>query len=331
MSTKKTFIAILLLATVFTACKNDLKEVVYSDVTSSTYKYDNVNAAIGIVYARMRDLFGHGTYYMLQETTSDAIVMPANPSGWDDGGIYKHMHLHTYNSEDPQINSMFNTLYSGVINATRIIEQLEAGTIPPGGGNTKERLIGEMKAARAFYYWLICDNFGNAPLVTSSSKELPSTSSRKDIYNFVVSELTAAIPNLSEVQDKTMYGRFNKWAAKALLANVYLNAEVYSGEAKWADCLTQCNDIIGKYSLENNYSDIFKTNNESSPEIIFAVPFDETLAGGFFVEMFSWHGALKGKKKYAGYTLGVRLGNGRISQFIDTYDTPMMNAWPIHG
>ena len=61
-----------------------------------------------------------------------------------------------------------------------------------------------------------------------------------------------------------MYGRFNKWAAKALLANIYLNAQVYVNEAKWADCLQQCNDIIasGKYNLEANYKDIFQTRNE---------------------------------------------------------------------
>src|SRR5436190_21612394 len=108
---KNTMVAVLLSLTVLTACKNNLNETLYSDVTSSTYKYDNPYAAIGIVYANMRNLFSHTNYYMLQETTSDELVMPANASGWDDGGIYKHMHLHTYNSLDPQVNNMFNTFY----------------------------------------------------------------------------------------------------------------------------------------------------------------------------------------------------------------------------
>jgi hypothetical protein len=321
---------VLLLSALITACKNNLEEIVYSDVTSSNYKYDNPNSAIGIVYANMRDLFGHQNYYMLQETTSDELVMPANASGWDDGGIYKHMHLHTYNSEDPQLNNMFNRLYAGVINANRIIEQIESGVIVPPSGVSKEMLTGEIRVARAFYYWLICDNFGNAPLVTSTAdKSLPGTTSRKDIYNFVVSEITASLPSLSENLDKSMYGRFNKWAAKALLANVYLNAQVYSGETKWAECLAQCNDIIGKYSLESNYADIFKTQNENSPEIIFAIPFDQTLGQGLFTEMYSWHGALKGKKNMQATPWGSGSAMG-ISQFIDTYspnDERLADTW----
>jgi len=304
---------------ILASCKKDLNEVVYSDVTSSTYTYDNANAAIGIVYTNMRNLFGHTNYFGVQETTSDELVMPANASGWDDGGIYKHMHLHTFNSEDPQLNNIFNTLYSGVINANRIIEQLQGDKITIPAETSKESLVAEMRVARAFYYWLICDNFGNAPLVTATGTELPQTASRKEIYDFITTEINEALPDLNEAKNATMYGRFNTWAAKALLANIYLNAEVYTGQAKWAECLAQCNDIIGKYSLEGTYSDVFKTQNENSPEIIFAIPFDETLAGGLFLEMFSWHGALKGKKNMQATPWGCGSAMG-VSQFIDTYD-----------
>ena len=102
------------------------------------------------------------------------------------------------------------------------------------------------------------------------------------------------MPDLSEVTGTAMHGRFNKWAAKALLANVYLNAQVYVGTEKWAECLKECNDIISsnKYQLEANYRDVFKTQNENSSEIVFAIPFDENRGGGFFVDMFSWHAAL---------------------------------------
>ncbi len=308
-----------LIITSLTACKKDLKEVVFSDVTSSTYKYDNPLAAIGIVYANMRNLLGLTNYYIMQETSSDELVQPANASGWDDGGIYKHEHLHTFSSLDPQMNNLFNTLYNGIINSNRIIEQIKAGTIAPPAGVTKDSFAAEVQTARAFYYWLVCDNFGNAPLVTSSSKELPSNAARKDIYDFVIKELTTSIPLLSEAQDKSMYGRFNKWAGKALLANVYLNAEVYTGTPRWTECMAQCSDIIGKYSLESNYTDIFKTNNENSPEFIFAIPFNQTLGQGFYVEMYSWHGALKGKRNMQATPWGSGSAMG-ISQFIDTYD-----------
>lgn len=304
-----------------TSCNNNLDEIVYSDITEDSYSYTDVNSSIGIVYADMRSLFGHTNYYMVQETTSDEIVMPANPSGWDDGGIFKTLHLHTWNSENPQLINMWNVFYKGVINTNRLIEQLASDQIQLKGDQNKEQYISEMRAVRAFYYWLICDNFGDAPLVTTTSTELPQKSSRKDIYNFIVNELKESISQLSEKKDQTTYGRFNKWAAKTLLANVYLNAEVYSGESKWAECLQEVNDVIasGMYALETNYKDNFITNNENSNEIIFSIPFDENHGGGFFVHQFSWHAALRDKRATQSTPWGSGSAMG-VSQFIDTYD-----------
>ncbi|MFC4212471.1 RagB/SusD family nutrient uptake outer membrane protein [Pedobacter lithocola] len=313
------------------SCNNNLDEEVFSDVTQKTYEYKNAYQAIGIVYANMRGLFGHTNYYMIQETTSDELVMPANASGWDDGGIFKRMHLHTWNSENPQLANMWDALYRGVTNANRVIEQLEKGVVPVPTGVTREQLVAEMKVARAFNYWLICDNFGNAPLVTSTSTVLPSKTSRADICNFIINDLTTAIPLLSEENNKLYYGRFNKWGAKALLANVYLNSAVYTGQAKWAECEKECDDIIasGKYKLDTDYRKAFTTVNENSPEIIFAVPFDENVAGGFFPEMFSWHGALKDKVLLQASPWGAGSAKG-VPQFIDTYDPDdqrLANTW----
>ena len=318
---KKYILALAIVPIALNGCKQDLNEIVYSDVTEQTYKYENAYAAMGIVYANMRSLFSHTNYYMVQETTSDELVMPANASGWDDGGIFKRMHQHTWNSENPQLLNMWNAMYRGVINANRVIEQLQADKVPAPSGVSKEALIAEMRAARAFFYWLICDNFGNAPLVTVTTAELPEKAMRKDIYNFVVNELNDAMPSLSEVTGTAMHGRFNKWAAKALLANVYLNAKVYADEDKWAECITQCNDIItsNKYQLETNFRDVFKTSNEGSPEIVFAIPFDENRGGGFFVYMFSWHAALRDKFLMQSTPWGAGSAKA-VPQFIDTYD-----------
>src|SRR5699024_8482774 len=114
----------------------------------------------------------------------------------------------------------------------------------------------------------------SAPLVTSAvtTQELPAKASRDELYNFVTDEVTSVMPNLSGSTDDRMYGRMNKWAAKSLLAHVYLNAEVYVGQAQWEKVIEQTNDIIdsGQYSLDDNYSDIFASENSGSPEIIFA-------------------------------------------------------------
>lgn len=70
--------------------------------------------------------------------------------------------------------------------------------------------------------------------------------------------------------------------AKCLMARMYLNAGVYTGTPMWNECLEQCNDIInsGLFSLETNYTDIFKTENSGCVETIFAIPYDEVYNEG---------------------------------------------------
>ncbi|RFM27826.1 RagB/SusD family nutrient uptake outer membrane protein [Deminuibacter soli] len=321
---KLTTIYILLAVATFTACKKTLDEQSYSAVTQENYQYTDKDyyPLIGKVYANLRSMWGEQDYYMAQEATTDEIVMPANASGWDDGGIYKRMHLHIWNADQSQITNTWSKPFAGILNANLIIELLSTGKVPVPADVNKNAALAEMRVARAFYYWLICDNFGDAPLDTTTSKELPSKVTRKEVYNFIVAEINNALPLLSEEKGTLYYGRFNKWAAKALLANVYLNAKVYTGEEHWNDCLTQCNDIIngGGYSLAPNFRDNFVTDNSGSPEIIFAIPFDEILGTNFYVYMYSWHAALRAKYDLQTTPYGAGSSKG-IPQFINTYDT----------
>lgn len=113
---------------------------------------------------------------------------------------------------------------------------------------------------------------------------MPTTRDRKEVYDFVVRELRESMDKLPEEQ---RYSRFNKWAAKHLLAKVYLNAESWLGSeyaAKRDSTLILCNEIIGstKYQLDDSFSNIFSLQSETSPEIIFAVPYDETTGSPIF-------------------------------------------------
>lgn len=318
----------------FSGCSNDLDEKVYSSVTEQNYDYttEDFGPSVASTYRYLRSLLSHTGYYMSQETGADAVVMPPNASGWDDGGVYRRMHYQTWNSEQAHVRNMWNNFYQGVLICNKVIEQIETNIIPAPSAEEKESGLLEIKAMRAFYYWLICDNFGDAPLVTAPTLDLPAKSTRKEIYDFIVTELNEIIPGLSEQQGGVMYGRINKWAAKALLANVYLNAEVYTGQEQWANCITQCNDIInsGKCALSGNYKDPFRqTGVENSTEILFTIPYDGKLAGGNNIHMFSWHGELKKKFETDDTMWGSGSAMG-ITQFIDTYhpnDTRLQDSW----
>lgn len=305
------------------SCSNNLDEKVFSSVTEQSYNYTakDFGPTVASVYSYLK-FTKHDEYWATQEISTDEIVMPPNSSGWDDGGVYRMLHYHKWTSEQSQVKWAWDRFYKGVVLSNIVLSQIDAGTLPAASDAEKQAGIAELRATRALYYWMICDNFGDAPLFSEPITDLPSKSSRKEIFDFIVSELQAVIPSLSEEQGGNMYGRMNKWAAKMLLAHIYLNGEIYTGTPYWNDCIAQCDDIInsGKLSLSSNYSDPFRaTGTENSSEIIFAIPYDQTLAGGNSFHMFSWHGELQKKFDLEATPWGSGSAMG-ITQFIDTYD-----------
>ena len=148
-----------------------------------------------------------------------------------------------------------------------------------------DAFIAELRCIRGFFYWQLIDWFGNVPLVTdfANTEATPPTFSRAEVFNWVVNDLEEAVPLLTKVVDGTTYGRMNYYAGKALLAKLYLNAEVYTGTAMWADAVAACDDIIsdGLYTLEGDYFANFTAGNTGTAEMIFAIPYDQVYYNGF--------------------------------------------------
>jgi len=87
---------------------------------------------------------------------------------------------------------------------------------------------------RAMSYFFLMDLFGNIPLSTTFGQTTNlGTQPEATIFAFIESELKAAIPNLSATTGVTTYGRPTKYAAYAVLAKMYLNAQVYIGTARY--------------------------------------------------------------------------------------------------
>lgn len=311
----------LLLLTGGTAC-SDLHEEVFSSITENSYTYQAGDATkiVGTCYANLRGLTVFYTYY-INEICSDETVQPANDAGWDDGGVYRTMHTHTWNAEQIHVGDFWNCCYTGILLCNRAIEQLNEEKMPLAASENKESLIAETRTLRAYYYWLVMDTFGDVPLVTTSSSEMPSKTLRADLYDFVVKELKESMSHLPKQKSIDNYGRFTVWGAKALLANVYLNAEVYTGTPQWEPCITECNDIIqsGQYQMEADYRSPFKANNENSSENIFVIPFDAIYAEGLELYRATLHAANQATYNLQ-YTPWGPGSYKAVPQFIDTYD-----------
>lgn len=306
------------------SCSKQLKEKVRSELIADNFiaTSNDVPSLVAPVYTTLRSTCGWQGYFDLQEESADGIITPARPRGWYDGGTYQRMHRHLWTSTESQPNNLWSSSFTGINNANRIIYQIESGKIPVPTG--KANVIAELKTARAFNYYRLLDNHGNVPIVTDfQATELPKQSTRQQVYDFVVKELTDNLPLLSDNVDKVTYGRFNKWAAKAVLAKVYLNAGVYTGTPQWSKCIAECNDIIaqattkGSYSLEPRFRDIFKTNNENSKELIFAIPYDEIFATENTIHMKTLDASMQQVFNMQTQPWG---GNCASPQFIDTYD-----------
>jgi hypothetical protein len=118
----------------------------------------------------------------------------------------------------------------------------------------------------------------------------PERRTRDQIYDYVVSELTA-IENELPNRINTQYGRASRGALYALRAKVYLNAEVYKGSPEWAKCMADCEKVIQEgYALDPNYRHMFLADNHLSSEFIFAVPFDGNRTRNYGGTTFLVHG-----------------------------------------
>lgn len=323
MKSKLNYIIINLLGLVaFISCTN-LDENLYSDITTLNYEYtpENAMSIIGPTYSNLRNVYNYVNFLGMQEVSADAVAQPANASGWYDGGMYIIMHQHQWTSDQAHIRGIWSNLWVGISHANRAIENIKNDIVFESEAQ-KLTLLSEARAARAYYYWLAMDNYGDIPIVTDESEdEFPPKEPRSNVYEFIVSELNEVIPNLNEDNGSEMHGRFNKWAAKALLANIYLNALVYTGTEQWNNCIDQCNDIINsnKYALEENYSDAFGPDKMGSSEMILGLQYDEILANGTFHQPAYHDGARpKYKTRFGFYGAGSLKA---VPQFIDTYDS----------
>jgi hypothetical protein len=333
MKTKYLYIFSFALAMIANGCTK-LDEKVYSEILNDQFKptEKDLVSLMAPVYTVLRPMTA-GWYgnFDLQEESSDEIITPARPNGWYDGGTYQRMHWHTWTPVQGQPNGLWANCFVGINTANRVISQIESGEIPVTTG--KANVLAELKTARAYYYYMLCDNHANVPIVTDfKDVALPKQSTRLEVYNFVIKELTENIPLLTEVVDQTTYGRFTKWAAMTILAKTYLNAGVYTGTPQWDKCIEQCNLVIaaaqaGKYTLEANYKDNFSATNQNSKELIFAVPYDEIFATQNQIAMKTLDPIMQRVIPIQNQPWG---GSAATPQFIDTYDpadTRLQDSW----
>ncbi len=309
------WLAALITSTLFFGC-TDLNDVLYDKIPIESYPENETQAALMIlpVYAPMQQLLDGGCWWFAQEVTSDEMVCPTRDTDWDDGGKWRVLHTHEWTNDNETVNSMWSRFYKGIYEANKLIETIEPSVV---AGNEAEKTVARLKVMRAYYYYLLIDNYGDVPYVTSFSNapDMPEKVARATVYNSVVADLEVAA-NLLECKPASKI-EVTRGMAYSLLAKLYLNAEVYTGTAQWAKAELACDEVIAcGYSLENDPMAPFVTENQNSMENIFVIPFDENSYKGFNLHMRTLH-----YNNNLTYDMSVGPWNGfcAIEDHYDTY------------
>ena len=210
-------------------------------------------------------------YWEHQELPTDEAVI-----AWGDLGL-PELNTQLWGTANGFISTMYNRIYYQVALANEFLRQtsdakLSERNVGPALRADIQVFRAEARFLRALSYYHGIDMFGGIPLVTSISIDPPKQNTRQEVYDFLVSELTAIQADLPAAAGAGTYGRATKEAAAMLLAHIYLNAEVYTGTPHYAEALAAAQAVIaGPYTLDPNYQRLFLADNNTSPEIIFPI------------------------------------------------------------
>jgi hypothetical protein len=213
--------------------------------------------------------------WQMQELPTDEAII-----AWQDAGL-PELNTQLWSSANPFLGSMYYRIFFQVTLANEFLrettdEKLTSRGVSSGLRADIQQFRAEARFLRALSYWHGIDLFGSIPLVTEAdavNSAPPRQATRKELFDFAVSELVAIRETLPATPQ---YGRAGRSAADMLLAKLYLNAQVYAGENRYADARTAAERVIasGVYRLDDRYRDIFLADNHTSPEIIFPITQD---------------------------------------------------------
>lgn len=275
------------------ACKKTIDLYPESNISTVTYytNVDEVRAGLtGCYNGLQKALFNE---WQLTELRSDNAKQGSPGSTASTNRDLSDLDMFTPATAHQGIYNYWLATYNNIRNANIVLQKLGVVYDPATGVLTfntinipitetdRKQLAGEALFIRAYHYFNLVRLFGGVFLVHQPVSPLDAKTmnrvSAADIYKLVEADLKSASTGMNALKFAQIpaanLGRATSWAAKGLLAKVYLTLN------RKTEAATLLQDVITNsgYSLQSNYANLFATSNEMNSEIIFAVRYK---AGG---------------------------------------------------
>ena len=244
------------------------------------------------------------------EHTSDEALGPTRGPDWDDNGVWRVLHAHTWNADHSFLRDTYRELLATQFAASTVLTK-----------QPTPAQAAEAKFIRALSTFYVLDMWDQVPYRTDLTDltKLPVTLKGTVAADTIIRELNEALPNLTEGTAI----RANKDAARALLMKTYLNYGVYENRenptfsaANMDQVISLADQIItnSKYSLNANYYNNFSANNLSvSKEMIYALENTVGVRGGN--NRFFWFCTLHYNQRPSGWN-----GFATLADFYDKFE-----------
>lgn len=291
MKSFKYIIATALLTVGLTSCQKIIDvEPISNEGADNFYRnYNEVNAALTGAYNGLQGPLMNE--WRVTDLRSDDVKVNVINSSSSENVLLLHLDTYELNSTHAHVYDYWLSVYKNIRSINYVLQSLGVKYTDSKlvfGERTasmsdeqRDQLAGEALFLRAYHYFNLVRLYGGIFLLTDpvdpqKAKQV-NRSSVEDCYKLIIADLQAAESKLPQLrygaQNTNDLGRATTWAAKGLLAKVYLTL------GRKAEALTLLDDVIvnSGYGLESTYSNVFSINNEMNKEILFAVRFK---AGG---------------------------------------------------
>ncbi|WP_341838022.1 RagB/SusD family nutrient uptake outer membrane protein [Chitinophaga pollutisoli] len=269
--------------------------------TNPTAAIDLVNGVYNVMWLGGFGPDIHGLQFItLTSISSDDADKGSTPQDYEPALQIDNF---TFTATNPIVQNYWTGLYQGIARCNQALDKLPLSPLPDAD---KNRLIGEVRFLRGYFYFNLVRTYGGVPKLDrvptpdeANSDEFQTRATAEDIYQLIIGDLRFAVDNVP-LKGATQTGRVTKGAAQMLLGKVYL----YRKDWQNAFTLSQAVVTSGLYDTLSNYADIWRVKGANSIESVFEVQTGTNAACNAAIELYANSQGIRARRGWSDFGFG---------------------------